>query len=79
MDQPKLERLLRILMMLIENTTYTIPQLAQRLETSERTIYRYIDTFRDAGFLINREGEVVERFAPSVSPSEIADDIEILL
>ena len=30
-------------------------------------------------FLVNREGEVVERFAPSVAPSEIADDIEILL
>ena len=30
-------------------------------------------------FLINREGEVIERFAPSVKPSEIADDIEALL
>ena len=30
-------------------------------------------------FLINREGEVVERFAPSVSPAEIADDIQLLL
>ncbi len=30
-------------------------------------------------FLVNRDGEVVERFAPSVSPSEIADDIQALL
>ncbi|MCP1659512.1 glutathione peroxidase [Neisseria perflava] len=30
-------------------------------------------------FLINRDGEVVERFAPSVTPSEIADDIQALL
>lgn len=30
-------------------------------------------------FLVNREGEVVERFAPSVSPSEIEDDIQALL
>ncbi|UOO81575.1 glutathione peroxidase [Uruburuella testudinis] len=30
-------------------------------------------------FLVNRDGEVVKRFAPSVSPAEIADDIEALL
>lgn len=30
-------------------------------------------------FLVNREGEVVARFAPSVSPAEIADDIQALL
>ena len=73
MDQPKLERLLRILMMLIENTTYTIPQLAQRLETSERTIYRYIDTFRDAGFLINREGDYFRIDKASKQLKDISD------
>ena len=57
MDQPKIERLLRIMMMLTGNITYTIPQLAKRLHTSERTIYRYIETFREAGFLIYREGD----------------------
>lgn len=30
-------------------------------------------------FLINQKGEVVERFAPSVAPSEIVDDIQALL
>ena len=30
-------------------------------------------------FLINRNGEVVERFAPSVKPAEIADDVASLL
>ena len=30
-------------------------------------------------FLVNRDGEVVKRFAPSVPPSEIADDIQALL
>ena len=30
-------------------------------------------------FLVSREGEVVERFAPSVQPSEIEDDIRALL
>ncbi|XXQ68080.1 glutathione peroxidase [Neisseriaceae bacterium B1] len=30
-------------------------------------------------FLVNRDGEVVARFAPSTEPAEIADDIEALL
>lgn len=30
-------------------------------------------------FLVNRQGEVVTRFAPSIEPAEIADDIEALL
>lgn len=30
-------------------------------------------------FLVNRNGEVVGRFAPSVKPSEMADDLELLL
>ncbi len=45
--------------MLTANTTYNIDELAQRLSMSRRTIYRYIDTFREAGFVIKREGEFI--------------------
>ena len=54
MDQPKLERLLRLMKMLTANTEYTIDDLAERLMMSRRTVYRYIDTFREAGFVIKR-------------------------
>ncbi len=56
MDQPKVERLLRLMMMLTANK-YTIEQLSNRLDMSERTIYRYIDTFRNAGFLIKKNNQ----------------------
>ncbi|MFI3304807.1 MAG: WYL domain-containing protein [Rikenellaceae bacterium] len=59
MDQPKIERLLRLMKMLTANTTYSVDELAQRLSMSRRTIYRYIDTFREAGFVIKREGECI--------------------
>ena len=42
MDQPKLERLLRLMKLLTANTTYNVDQLAERLQMSRRTIYRYI-------------------------------------
>ena len=57
MDQPKIERLLRLMMMLTANNRYSVEELAERLETSPRTIYRYIDTFKEAGFLITKQGD----------------------
>lgn len=59
MDQPKLERLLRLMMLLTGNRTYDIDQLAERLQMSRRTIYRYIDTFREAGFVVKRSGSCI--------------------
>ncbi len=58
MDQPKFQRLLRIMKILTGNTVYTIGDIAQRLEISERTVYRYIDTFREAGFIIKKDGDI---------------------
>ncbi|MEG2365876.1 MAG: helix-turn-helix domain-containing protein, partial [Alistipes sp.] len=40
--------------MLTANTIYTVDDLAARLELSRRTVYRYIDTFREAGFVIKK-------------------------
>ena len=57
MDQPKLERLLRLMKLLTANATYNVDQLAQRLSMSRRTVYRYIDTFREAGFVIKKNGD----------------------
>lgn len=56
MDQPKIERMLRLMMMLTANSRYTVEELADKLSTSPRTIYRYIDTFKDAGFLVMKSG-----------------------
>ncbi|WP_288941704.1 WYL domain-containing protein [uncultured Alistipes sp.] len=59
MDQPKLERLLRLMKLLTANTTYNVDQLAERLQMSRRTVYRYIDTFREAGFVIKKAGDCI--------------------
>jgi len=59
MDQPKLERLLRLMKLLTANTTYNVDQLAERLQMSRRTIYRYIDTFREAGFVVKKSGDCI--------------------
>ncbi len=54
MDQPKFERMLRLMKLLSGNVTYSIDELSDRLEMSERTVYRYIDTFKAAGFAVEK-------------------------
>ena len=54
MDQPKIERLLRLLRLLSGNVTYSVDELADRLDTSWRSIYRYIDTVKSAGFAVEK-------------------------
>lgn len=45
--------------LLTANTTYTVDQLAERLSMSRRTVYRYIDTFREAGFVIKKTDDCI--------------------
>jgi predicted DNA-binding transcriptional regulator YafY len=59
MDQPKLERMLRLMKMLTANVEYSVDDLAARLDMSRRTIYRYIDTFREAGFVVKKSGNCI--------------------
>ena len=54
MDQPKISRILRLIVLLSGNRIYTVDELAEELQTSQRTIYRYIDTFKEAGFAVEK-------------------------
>jgi len=60
MDQPKMERLLRLIQYLSSTTTrYTLDEIAKSLDTSKRSLFRYIDTLKSAGFSVTRVGEGV--------------------
>jgi len=54
MDQPKIERMLRLMKLMSGNINYSVEELSEKLEMSDRTIYRYIDTFRAAGFTVTK-------------------------
>lgn len=56
MTQSMIERLLRIMKMLTANTMYTVEDIAHRLNISPRTVYRYINSFRNSGFVIKKHG-----------------------
>ena len=54
MEHPKIERLLQLIMLMASKTDYTIEDLACKLGTTSRSVYRYICTLRNAGFVIEK-------------------------
>ena len=54
MDHTKITKLLRLMKLLTGNVCRTIDQLAKEMGTTSRTIYRYIDSIREAGFVVNK-------------------------
>lgn len=54
MNQTKIVKLLRLMKLLTGNVNRTIDQLAAEMGSTSRTIYRYIDNIRDAGFVVNK-------------------------
>lgn len=57
MDQPKIERMLRLMQLLSGNKIYTLDELSDTLDLSRRSLFRYFDTFKNAGFVVQCIGE----------------------
>lgn len=75
MDQPKIERVLRLMKLLTGNINYTVDDLAAKLGMSRRSVYRYIDTLKEAGFVLQRIGD----YYKIVKESRYLKDIEQLV
>ena len=71
MDQPRVERVFRLMRLMSGNAFFTVAQLAQKLTISERSIYRYIDTFKSLGFTVEKIHGNVYRLVKE--PSEIKE------
>ena len=54
MDQTKIVKMLRLMKLLTGNVSRTIDQVAKELGITPRTVYRYIDDIREAGFVVNK-------------------------
>lgn len=54
MDQTKIVKMLRLMKLLTGNVSRTIDQLAKEMGITPRTVYRYIDDIREAGFVVNK-------------------------
>ncbi len=71
MEQPRIERVFRLMRLMTGNVYYSIEDLADKLETSYRSIYRYIDTFKQVGFAVEKVQGNVYRLVKM--PSQFKD------
>ena len=56
-DQAKFQKMLEVLLMLDCKYGRTIQEISDRFDISQRTVYRYFDTFKQVGFVIeNKNG-----------------------
>lgn len=56
MELDKFARQLRLMVMLTQNRSTTIEEVSNMLNMSKRSIYRYIDAFKNMGFIVKKEG-----------------------
>ncbi len=54
MDQTKIVKILRLMKLLTGNVNRTIDQLAKEMGITPRTVYRYIEDIKEAGFVVNK-------------------------
>lgn len=57
MELGTFERQLRLMVLLTQNRDYTVDELGRKLDMSRRTVYRYIELFRDTGFEVRKQGD----------------------
>lgn len=77
MDQPKIVRVLQLLMLLSNNRYRTNQEICEELEFTERTLFRYLDTFREAGFAVKKNQNNVYRL--DVSTNKLTKNLGDLL
>ena len=61
MDHGRIVRLLRLMGLLSSNVDYTTEELMDRLEISRRSIFRYLESFKIAGFTMKKKGPNVHK------------------
>ena len=54
MEQTKIVKMLRLIKLLTGNVSRTIDQFANEMGVTSRTVYRYIDDIREAGFVVTK-------------------------
>src|SRR5690606_318747 len=53
-NQEKIKGILRLILMLSGQKKYSMLEIRERLQVSERTVFRYFEVIEDSGFLLER-------------------------
>lgn len=58
MRHDHLKKELDLLLMLTQNRSYTVEDICNKMEVSRRNLYYYLDFFRNAGFIVEKNGRM---------------------
>ena len=72
-DQAKFQKMLEVLLMLDCQYGRSIAELSDRFDVSQRTIYRYFDTFKNVGFVLNNNDGYFKINKEESSARDISD------
>ena len=75
MELEKFDRQLRLMLLLTHNHTMTVEDISEQLKMSKRSIYRYIDAFKQMGFIVEKVGSCYRIDHRSSFFSEITERI----
>src|SRR5690606_40198276 len=53
-NQEKIKGILRLILMLSGQKKYSLQEIRDRVQVSERTVFRYFEVIEDSGFLLER-------------------------
>lgn len=54
MEQPRIDRVIQVMKYM--SKPRTVAEIAKKMDTTYRSVYRYIETFKDAGIVVIKEG-----------------------
>jgi len=74
MDQPKLERLFRLITMLTDNRK-TTKGIAANLDCSVQSVQRYVDILRAVGYIVHDRSKGVPCVSPKSRPFKEIDEL----
>lgn len=81
-EQQKILRIFQLIRMLVQLPAKTIPQLAQRLETTKRTTYRYINLLESLNYPVEKDFDnryyISGLFGKDVQGSFAAEEAQLL-
>lgn len=63
MDQPRIERMLRVMQLFSNNTQYTMDELSTKFGISKHALFRYFYSFKKAGFVVQHINDGVYKMA----------------
>lgn len=58
MEHVRFGRELQLMTLLTQNYEYSVEQISNRIGMSRRTIYRYLESFKQMGFIVEKQGTV---------------------